>query len=503
MLEIAKADIVNRLKFDNPWWESSVEGKIDYEAHPRRKYFESFQAAIIDASIRRAVVLMGPRRVGKTVMVYHSIRELLDAGIDARNILYLSLETPLYTGLSLEKLLGYFQELFSHSRETKLFVFFDEIQYLSHWEIHLKSLVDSYPEYKFIATGSAAAALRLKSNESGAGRFSDYILPPLTFAEYLHFIDREEELIEVKSYLKDSVNINDNIYEYCPETNKPNKFVKYSKADHVYEYYPKNINELNQEFVNYLNYGGYPEAVFSETIRSNPGQYIKSDIIDKVLLRDLPSLYGISDIQELNRLFTTLAYNTGNEISLEGLSQSSGVAKNTIKRYLEYLEAAFLIRRIERIDQNAKRFKRAMCFKVYLTNPSMRAALFGQIDAESDAMGALTETAIFSQWQHSKTAELFYARWNTGEIDIVCLHGAEQKPLWATEIKWSDRPYRIKRELDNCIEFTQKNTTIKQPILVTSRTIYDPEFTYKGVCFYFRPASLHAYMLGTNILRNI
>ena len=94
----------------------------------------------------------------------------------------------------------------------------------------------------------------------------------------------------------------------------------------------REIEELNKEFVNYLNFGGYPEAVFSETIRSDPSQYIKSDIIDKVLLRDLPSLYGISDIQELNRLFTTLAYNSGNEVSLEGLSQSSGVAKNTIKR---------------------------------------------------------------------------------------------------------------------------------------------------------------------------
>ncbi|MEK5777986.1 hypothetical protein VXE44_23255, partial [Acinetobacter nosocomialis] len=65
----------------------------------------------------------------------------------------------------------------------------------------------------------------------------------------------------------------------------------------------KNIEELNKEFINYLNYGGYPEAVFSSTIRGNQAQYIKSDIIDKVLLRDLPSLYGINDIQELNRLF--------------------------------------------------------------------------------------------------------------------------------------------------------------------------------------------------------
>jgi uncharacterized protein len=475
MLEIAKKDILARLQFDNPWWEAGSKKKIAFENTPRRKYFEPFYQNILDVSVRRAIVLMGPRRVGKTVMIYHSIRALLDSGIDGQNILYVSLETPIYTGLSLEHILSYFQELFEHSRESKLFVFFDEIQYLRNWEVHLKSLVDSFASYRFVATGSAAAALKLKSTESGAGRFSDYVLPPLTFAEYLMFIGRESELIKITT-----------------SSNEPEN-----------EYSALNIEALNQEFVNYLNFGGYPEAVFSETIRQDPGQYIKSDIIDKVLLRDLPSLYGINDIQELNRLFTTLAYNSGNEVSLENLCQSSGVAKNTIKRYLEYLEAAFLIRRVERIDQNAKRFKRAMCFKVYLTNPSMRAALFGQIDADSDAMGSMTETAIFSQWQHSRVIELYYARWNSGEVDIVHLDIAQQSPSWIVEVKWSDRPYKSFSELDNCVEFVSKHPKISQPLLVTSRTIEDPNVQYRGVHFAFQPSSLYAYLLGANILRHI
>ena len=56
----------------------------------------------------------------------------------------------------------------------KIVYFFDEIQYLKNWEIHLKSLVDRNRRTKFIASGSAAAALRMKSIESGAGRFSDF-----------------------------------------------------------------------------------------------------------------------------------------------------------------------------------------------------------------------------------------------------------------------------------------------------------------------------------------
>ena len=90
------------------------------------------------------------------------------------------------------------------------------------------------------------------------------------------------------------------------------------------------------EFIHYLNFGGYPEVVFSDRIQSDMGRNVKNDIVDKVLLRDLHSLYGIKDVQELNRFFTYIAYNTGNEFSYETMSRESGIQKDTLKKYLEY-----------------------------------------------------------------------------------------------------------------------------------------------------------------------
>jgi predicted AAA+ superfamily ATPase len=246
-----------------------------------------------------------------------------------------------------------------------------------------------------------------------------------------------------------------------------------------------------------LNYGGYPEAIFSTQIQKDPAQYIKNDIIDKVLLRDLPSLYGISDIQELNRLFTVLAYNSGSEMSLDTLTKHSGVTKATISKYLQYLEASFLIIRVDKVDQNAKRFKRATNFKIYLTNPSMRAALFGQIKDDSESMGAMAETAIFSQWHHNHTATLFYARWSQGEVDIVYIKPSTQKPVWMVEVKWTDRPYQIHSELENCVRFAQTHSLSSKP-LITSKTITG-NVTYKNVTFRFQPTSVYAYTLGANI----
>lgn len=475
MLEIAREDVVARMGFDNPWWVERAQAEIPFEKAPRRRYFAPFLENVRNKSVRRATVLMGPRRVGKTVMVYQAVRDLIDAGIDPALIFYISLETPIYTGLSLEKLLGIFRDISVVGRQSEAYVFFDEIQYLKDWEIHLKSLVDSFPTYRFVATGSAAAALRMKSRESGAGRFTDFVLPPLTFAEYLAFTGNEQKLI---------------IATDAPLINAPLR--------RIYE--AVNIEALNSEFINYLNYGGYPEAVIIEDIRADPEQFIKSDIIDKVLLRDLPSLYGIADIQELNRLFTTLAYNTGNEVSLEALSKSSGVAKNTIRRYVEYLEAAFLIKRVDRIDNNAKKFKRATAFKVYLTNPSMRAALFGRIDSGSDGIGHLVETAIFSQWQHSRDSSLYYARWKNGEVDIVSLDKTRQKPLWAVEVKWSDRLCTVNSDLAACVEFVKRNPGVSSPMLVTTHTESGGK-TIDDVDFKFVPSALYAYTLGANILR--
>ena len=56
---------------------------------------------------------------------------------------------------------------------------------------------------------------------------------------------------------------------------------------------------------------------FAAARASRPARFVKSDIVEKVLLRDLPQLYGINDIHELNALFMLLAYNSGEQVSLE------------------------------------------------------------------------------------------------------------------------------------------------------------------------------------------
>lgn len=472
-IQFSKDQIIERIKFENTWWQSMA---IDpnFLAMKKREYFYIFSPLVFEKNVKRAVVLMGPRRVGKTVLLFHTIQELINSGIAPTNICYFSVDTPIYNGIGLEELMKFYFEALDIKSATELYIFFDEIQYLKNWETHLKSLVDFYHNIKFIVSGSAAAALKLKSNESGAGRFTEFILPPLTFHEYLSLKNINNLIIETPAV------------------------VKIGKLElQRLDYSTSDISTLNKYFVDYINFGGYPEVSLSETIQSDPGRHIKNDIVEKVLLRDLPSLYGIEDIQELNSLFTYIAYNSGNEMSLDNISKSSGVAKNTIKKYITYLEAAFLIKVVNRIDHSGKQFKRANFFKIYLTNPSLRCALFSPLKEDDPFMGNLVETAIFSQWQHADNI-LYYARWEGGEIDIVSLDKASQKPNWLIEIKWSNRMVDDERELKNIKSFCLLHK-IKEPFITT----YDINKLFKteGLDYKFIPASLYCYMVGRNLVQ--
>ena len=99
--------------------------------------------------------------------------------MSAQNIIYISVETPIYNKIYLEQLfILACQILGKNPTQEQMYVFYDEIQYLKEWEIDLKSLVDTYRNVKFVASGSAAAELKKRSDESGAGRFTDFSLPP-------------------------------------------------------------------------------------------------------------------------------------------------------------------------------------------------------------------------------------------------------------------------------------------------------------------------------------
>ncbi|MBS1938890.1 MAG: ATP-binding protein [Bacteroidetes bacterium] len=462
-----------RILTENPWWTGAGVDEL-YRSMRHRAFFPPFMH-LVQAKVRRAVVLLGPRRVGKTVMLHQCVQQLIESGVPPRKICLLSVDQPVYSRMRLDDLFRLCRAALKDDDPTGYHVVFDEIQYLADWERDLKVLVDTYPRTRFVASGSAAAALKAKSQESGAGRFTEFLLPPLTFHEFLHLQDKMQLIVQVK---RDWGGEQRPFYETI------------------------DIHELNRLFTQYITFGGYPEALFDPLIQKDPGRFIRSDIVDKVLLRDLPSLYGIADVQELNRFFSVVAYNTGQVFSFGSLGDASGVDAVTIRKYLEYLEAAYLIRRLRRLDMSAKQYKREHGFKVYLTNPSLRTALFGPLPEGDPGFGALAETAVYAQ-DLTLGEPVYYASWKVGrdegEVDLVRLD-SRLRPDRLCEVKWSDRYVDQPGGLKSLLAFTKR---VKVPWAVVTTRSKSLTRTVQGIELRYVPTALYVYHRGIRAIEAV
>ena len=149
-----------------------------------------------------------------------------------------------------------------------------------------------------------------------------------------------------------------------------------------------------------------------------------------------------------------------------------------------------------------KKMQRITAFKIYLTNPSLRCALFSPLTETDPAIGGMVETAIFAQWLQKRTSLIYYANWNKGpspgEVDIVGIDIAKQKADWAVEVKWSDRYFDKPTELKSLLYFMENNHL--ERALVTTLTKRGIK-QLKKVRLEFVPAAIYAYTVGHNRFR--
>lgn len=91
--------IFERLRYENPWWINKQIPAV-YNQMAKGLYYCLFYPFVLEKSVRRALVLMGPRRVGKTVMLLHSIQQLLTDNVNLQKIFFIGIDNPIYMHLS-------------------------------------------------------------------------------------------------------------------------------------------------------------------------------------------------------------------------------------------------------------------------------------------------------------------------------------------------------------------------------------------------------------------
>jgi predicted AAA+ superfamily ATPase len=166
---------------------------------------------------------------------------------------------------------------------------------------------------------------------------------------------------------------------------------------------------------------------------------------------------------------------------------------------VQYLEDSFLVTKLDRVDINALSLKRATQFKLYLTNPSLRASMFQTVrNSEDQNFGYVIETAVAAQLGIGEERQNWrYANWRVskkqGELDFVKIDAGIQKPVEAFEVKWSDGPFDHPGELKEAVMFAQSNGLNK--IVVTSKTEKGAKYM-DNVELSFIPTALFAYKIG-------
>lgn len=284
----------------NPWWET---GSVDSEILNFRKRY-LFQELKENLSERQIDVIVGLRRVGKTVLMNHLIDYLLKNGIKPIEIMYFSFDLERE---ELNRIIKEYEEkiLRDRIRNRRVYLLFDEIHKLKDWENKIKVLYDLNPKVKIVLSGSLN--LMRQSSESLAGRAKFHHLRPLTFREFLEFNG-----------------------ERIPNEGE-------------FEIHRRKLDILLNKFI----LRGFPEAL--EMSDKKVKEYVRELIIERIIYRDIPESFRIEDVEIVRILAEHISENPGVILNIDSLSRDLGRHKKTVRNALDYLELSFLIKRVSNL----------------------------------------------------------------------------------------------------------------------------------------------------------
>jgi len=395
---IGRDDLLGVIQGFNPWWRGRAPQAPEFHRTPYivcRKYLD-------DESLRRAVLLSGPRRVGKTTILQQVAKAMIDEGRPARSVCYVSLDHPALVQVPLSQVIELYHEAIFPEGEPAVLLL-DEVQYSERWDLHLKQLVDHRPEYRILATGSASLEHRRRLTESGVGRWVTVPIPTLSFYEFLRL--RGADLSAVPADLRTDA--------------------LFSLEAAELSLLGSRFRPLMPLFGRYLILGGFPEPAVRDDVEFGQ-RVLREDVIDGVLKRDITALYKFRNVADLEKLFVYLCVHSGGIFSVTNCANALGATKPTVSNYLQGLREANLVYLLPPFKRTGKQALKAPP-KVYLVDAALRNAVLlkgEEVLADATQMGTIVETTVLRHLlsrYHWDAPEITYWRGarRGREIDFV------------------------------------------------------------------------------------
>jgi hypothetical protein len=465
------SEISSVLNGFNPWWS----GRPLVVPEFKRLAYQACRKYIADESLRRAVLLSGPRRVGKTTVLQQVADGLVGEGVDPKSILYLSMDHPLLKLLNLREILALYHET-THPEGQAATLLLDEIQYAGNWETEIKLLIDHQPQYRILATGSASALHRERLAESGVGRWITVPIPTLSFYEFVHLRKELPQRVAEDQRLSDVFTLTSGQMTALTDAMRP----------------------LQPLFQRYLLVGGFPETACQENTDLCQ-RLLREDVVERVLKRDMTALFGVRNVNELEKLFIYLCLHSGSILAHKTCAQALETSPATVGNHLTLLEQANLIYRLPPAALGGKKVLKARN-KYYLVDAALRNAVLlrgEEILTSPDEMGKIVETTVLRHlyaYYYRDTPDICYWRDASSgrEVDIIVRSPAYLLPF---EVKYKENP-KLDRKSGLAIYCASEKP--KQAFLVTKR---DFDFKIKNLDkmktqFLSIPAHILTYLLG-------
>ena len=336
---------------------------------------------IISTSFKNGFIsiIYGARRVGKTVLL-EQIRAILKRT-----------DLVVFNGDTSEAVqaLGSTSEMQLSSLVRPYgVIFIDEAQRIPNISLALKIIIDKFPEKMIVVTGSSSLQLARGARENLTGRNQTFTLFPLSGAELVG----NEPRFKASAFLETQ-----------------------------------------------LVFGGYP-MVHTLVGNEERKRYL-AGIVEDYLLRDVLFLERLERPENLKKLAVLLAFQIGQEVSLNELATALSMSVKTVSRYLDLLEKSFIIFRIDAYSRNMRK-EVGKSKKYYFYDLGIRNALIIQFQPLSERVdvGALWENFLMverkkkREYARESVSMHFWRNYAGAEIDLVeVVDGV----LSAFEFKWS------------------------------------------------------------------
>lgn len=328
---------------------------------------------------KEVLILFGPRRVGKTTLLEN----------------YLGQSSHTYrldTGDNIRV-----QEMLSSQDLPRIKEYLegydlyaiDEAQMIPDIGQALKLIIDNIPNIKVIATGSSSFDLSSQVGEPLTGRKTTLTLYPISQLELLQ--------------------------------EKKNRF------------------DLKSELLQFLIYGSYPQVVMAKT-KTEKIRLIQ-ELVNSYIFKDILSLESVRAPKLLLDLLKLLAFQVGNEVSLNELSSNLGIDVKTVGRYLDLLEKSFVITRLGGFSRNLRTEVTSKAKYFFLDNGIRNGVIsqFNELDSRND-VGQLWENFVITERMKKRSYQSIYGQsffWQTYQQKEIDLIEERDGKLFPFECKWS------------------------------------------------------------------